>query len=420
MKSKSLLLILSLMLSGGGQGFSLECRAQGAAKPADAAAEAPLPNAALTSALAAYKAQPNDITWNDVIEQFKAYLTQLGAKMEPAAVLKANPDLPAIGTKVIAAGTASVWHWPQLTQNRIIVAWREAKAQPPIRRRPQPPIVTAKVQVMQLPPNVVLKDARVIDAIVAESAAKAPAPAEKKKPENAKFLVLAGNDRVTSNMWLSSYRLAGGVGWAQNTEPLSMIPPFLFQNLTGTIAFQGNDLMLTVKPKPGADGLTEQNSYKLALRLVEGHYALEGKAVEDTPYNAVYQFVQAATQGRLDLAKAWLFDNGPASVPKYVGLTNRAATATPLRIINMSGGAPGVYRFRLVTFDKNDLIFDVFKPKTQWAIKGIFIAPADPLFQKIARAMPSLQEKPAMPPDAAEPGKPADAGKVPVGKPGAK
>jgi hypothetical protein len=416
-----LALICSIAVSGTAGSY-----AQGASSPNKAAdqtgVETPAPNAALSAAIKAYKAEPSDVSWGPVIDQLKIYLAETLPKSDAASILKINPDLSGIGTKLAIAGSASVWHWPQVPQSRqILVSWKDVKAQPPGRRgRVLPPIVTPRTQVLQLPQNVVLKDARVIDvpAIMPPLASlpgskpmptPPPAAGDKKKPEAGKFLVLAGNERSGKSMWLNAYKQTPD-GWRENAEPLSLIPPFLLSHLTGVIAFSGNDLMLTVKPKPGTAGELDQTTYKLALRLVDGRYALEGKAVQDTPYNAVYQYVQAVNQGRLDLAKAWLLDLGPASIPKYVGLTNKAGSASPPRIINMSGGAPGIYRFRLVTFDKNDLVFEVSKPKLQWAIKGIFIAPSDPVLQRMAKAMPSLtSDAAAVAPsgDTAEPVKPA-------------
>ena len=64
------------------------------------------------------------------------------------------------------------------------------------------------------------------------------------------------------------------------------------------------------------------------------------------------------------------------------------------------------YRYRLVTFDRYDLIFDVTKSKQQWAIKALFIAPADPLLHKIARSLPPAEVKQQTLP--ADGGKPAE------------
>jgi hypothetical protein len=50
----------------------------------------------------------------------------------------------------------------------------------------------------------------------------------------------------------------------------------------------------------------------------------------------------------------------------------------------MANPGNGISRYRLVSFGKNDLIIDVGKTKTQQlAIKAMFIAPPDPLAQKL-------------------------------------
>ncbi|HEY9868774.1 MAG TPA: hypothetical protein V6D08_06380, partial [Candidatus Obscuribacterales bacterium] len=179
------------------------------------------------------------------------------------------------------------------------------------------------------------------------------------------------------------------------------IPPFLLSNLKGKLSFSGSDLSFTIQPPSarapehataGPAGDPVSPSYKLALRLVNGRYALDGKAVEDTPYNAVYQFTQALASGRLDVAKAWLADPKLITVARYVKLSVNSSGA--MRILNMSGPPTGTYRFRLVTFEKNDLVLDVVKSKTLWAIRAIFVAPADALIQQIARDLPPAEPAP--------------------------
>ena len=58
----------------------------------------------------------------------------------------------------------------------------------------------------------------------------------------------------------------------------------------------------------------------------------------------------------------------------------------------MANPGSGLSRFRLMTFDKDDLIMDVGKVKSQWAIKALFIAPPDPLAQKLVGTLPSAEK----------------------------
>jgi ABC-type methionine transport system ATPase subunit len=45
-----------------------------------------------------------------------------------------------------------------------------------------------------------------------------------------------------------------------------------------------------------------------------------------------------------------------------------------------------------MTFDKDDLIMDIGKVKNQWAVKALFIAPPDPLAQKLVGSLPATEK----------------------------
>ncbi len=387
-------------------------------EPADAKSEAVATPSALAAAAADFKSQPNDLTWQALSQAIKTLLGDSKSARVPYAQLeKANHELGDLGLKVMEAGSAELWTFPRIPQAReMFVRWQEAKPSPPARRRkPAPPASVLRVQAIVVPASIEIKEAKVVD-IGAPRAATAPAPAQKdKKPaaatstsstsggpktEGGRFLIMSGADRATSVLWIKSFKLVPE-GWRENSQPLSGIPPFLLTKVSGKLAFSGADLLLTIRPgvpkapatatgNGSAVAVAESPSHRLALRLVNGRYALEGRPVPDTPFNTVYQFVQALSQGRLDAAKGWLSDQKLISVARYVGLSNKAP-ASQLRIINMAGPPPAVYRFRFVTFERNDLILDVAKTKTTWAIKAIFIAPADPLIQQIARGLPPLE-----------------------------
>ena len=96
-------------------------------------------------------------------------------------------------------------------------------------------------------------------------------------------------------------------------------------------------------------------------------------------------FVQAIAQGKPDLAKSWLQDPKLISIPKYLNLIGRSSP--PMRLVPMTGF--NVYRYRVITGNKNDLIIEVARIATagrlrgQLAVRGLFVAPQDALAQKM-------------------------------------
>jgi len=375
--------------------------------------EVSLTSSELAASAGSFNGGPSEAGWDEYLKALRAALSQpAAAHADPQAFIKLNPSLTEFGVKVIAAGPGRIWSFPKIEQSQaVLVQWTESKPQVVAvgkRRKKVVAVPVPRLEPLLPPQGVVLKDARILDLPVASE--------KSGKTERGRFLVCAGGKRGSNSMWLASYRLAGG-GWHENTEPLSAIPPFLVSNLAGVLGFSGSDLVVTITPSPSKENhppaakegsvtkLPEPTSsnYKLVLRLVAGKYALEGSALEDTPSNAFYQFVHELEQGHTDLAKAWLIDPSLISIGKYIGLSTRTPE-TPPRIINMSSSQPGCYRYRLVTFDRYDLISDVTKVKQQWAIKGLFVAGADPLLQKIARSLQPPELKPAS--------VPADSGKA--------
>jgi hypothetical protein len=403
--------------------------AAGEGPPAEVKIDAALVSAALAASARDFKQQPNELTWQAVSQSIKALLSDArSGRAASALLIKANPELKDLGLQVLSAGGAELWTFPKIAQAReLLVRWQETRARPPARAgRIAGSAVASRVQSLYWPTNVAIGEARVID-VPSPRALPAEAPRDKKavaassaarpKIEGGRFLVILGSDRAGGNLWIKSFKLAAD-GWKENQQLLSGIPPYLLSNVKGKLSFSGSDLSLTIQPPgtrvpehtpAGPAGEPVSPSYKLALRLVNGRYALEGKAVEDTPYNAVYQFSQALASGRLDVAKAWLVDPKLFTVARYVKLSGNSPGA--MRILNMSGPPSGTYRFRLVTFDKNDLVLDVGKSKTLWAIRAIFVAPADPLIQQIARDLPAWEAAPEASTDSGKPGAAPPAGR---------
>jgi hypothetical protein len=369
------------------------------ATDSEAKPEISLTSGELASAYERYKNDPSELSWQDYVKTLRGFLSSPTiARQDPASVIKHNPSLTELQVKVIQATPCRIWTFPKLSSQQATLiqsTFIKTTVVPFGRRRKKTiSLPVSRLDLLTIPAGVAVKDGRSIDVPCATDKAG--------KTERARFLVLTGTKRGGNGMYLASYKQTAD-GWHENNEPLSAIPPYLLSNISGLIGFNGSDLVVTVTPQSpqvssstGAEApepkLPEPQSanYKLALRLVGGKFALEGSPVEDTPYNAVFQLVRALTQGHVDLAKAWLTDPNLVSIPKYIGLSTKNPQ-TPPRIINMSGPQSG-YRYRLVTFDRYDLIFEVTKLKLQWAVKAIFVAPADALLQKIARSL-QTQEK---------------------------
>ena len=263
--------------------------------------------------------------------------------------------------------------------------------------------------ILPLPQNVALIDARLVGggggavhlpattqktsvkgkAQPSKAAVSAPAP---------KLLILIGNDRINQTVWLKAYKVNDG--WlAEAPEAFASLPVYFSQNVSGRASVSGNDIILTiVSPQTPAlqtvsgDTSTKpaikapaSSGYKVVLKYANGKYFLSGKAPDDAPAAIAMSFVQAIAQGKPDLAKSWLQDPKLISIPKYLNLIGRSSP--PMRLVPMTGF--NVYRYRVITGNKNDLIIEVARIATagrlrgQLAVRGLFVAPQDALAKKM-------------------------------------
>jgi hypothetical protein len=258
------------------------------------------------------------------------------------------------------------------------------------------PSIVWKLQMMRLPAGLALKDAKLVRSTVAATqpaGAGAGVNAGIKKSadvDSVRALILSGVER-NGNTWLHAYRQVGS-NWNDSPDLFSGVPPFLLQNLAGKVSFVGNDLIVSVgMPTPLAKvadevgkGATSSsgtaNGYRLILHFINGKYVLDGKTGDDGPFAVAQQFATAVAQNRIELAKGWMAEGKLISIPQYAGLLGHS----PLRVMPMASPGNGNSRFRLVSFLKEDLIIDIGKIKTQQlAVKAIYVAPADPLAQKL-------------------------------------
>jgi hypothetical protein len=358
----------------------------------------------LSELLKAYKAQPDAESWDKAFAEFYSFLGQ-NPKASAASIIAGNPSLKDVGASCVDGGGAKIWSFTKVPDNTAaIVLWQNVTPGPEqvvrVKGRKRvvrgEPIVSWKGQMMRLPAGLTLKDARVVRSAVSTAApastgATGNVTAKKSADvEYVRALILSGVEK-NGNTWLHAYR-QNGSSWNDSPELFSGVPPFLLQNLAGKVTFNGNDLIVSVgMPTPLAKVADESgngaktssgtaNGYRLVLHFISGKYVLDGKTGEDGPFAVAQQFATAVAQNRVELAKGWMAEGKLIAIPQYAGLLGHS----PLRVMPMANPGNGNSRFRLVSFLKEDLIIDIGKIKTQQlAVKAIYVAPADPLAQKL-------------------------------------
>lgn len=418
MKLKIFGLMLSLLLLNGAQciaasATSATSKGASPAKPVTATSAPATPaidagpalhSATLSDLIKAYKAQPDPEAWDKAFADFYNMVGQ-NAKTSAASIIAANPSLNDVGARCVDAGGAKIWTFTKVPDNQAaIVLWQNVTSGPEqvvrVRGRKRvvrgEPTVTWKGQMMRLPAGLALKDARLVRSAVSAAASAttgAATTAVVKKAADVDYvrgLILSGVEK-NGNTWLHAYRQSGS-NWNDSPELFSGVPPFLLQNLAGKVTFAGNDLIVSVgMPTPLAKVADENgkgaatssataNGYRLVLHFINGKYVLDGKTGEDGPFAVAQQFATAVAQNRVELAKGWMAEGKLIAIPQYAGLLGHS----PLRVMPMANPGNGNSRFRLVSFLKEDLIIDIGKIKTQQlAVKAIYVAPADPLAQKL-------------------------------------
>jgi hypothetical protein len=365
-----------------------------AQKPPEAEAEGPVPSsAALAGAISAYRTHPDATTWQPVFKELRALITSPRAMHAPSGtVLHANPGLTDIGAVCNDAGSgARVWAFPKISDSQSLLLQYQCPTGPATHKTVgkgkhrkvivEPAPVVTKFQVLPIPSNVSFRDAQFVRST------------PRAIKSEIRDLVLVGNERVGGTIWIATYRLSES-GLAEDAVALSTVPPYLVQGCAGTPGFSGNDLVFSLS----GGGGPQTSGYKMVLKFVDGKFGMEGQTGEQGPSMVVFQFMQALQQNRLDVARAWLSDPKLISLPRYAGLLNRGSDK-PIKVIAMSAPLLQGSRFRLMTYEKTDLIMDVGKVKNQWTIKALYFAPPDPLAQKLGgmsapQAPSSLETEP--------------------------
>lgn len=357
--------------------------AQEATVPAAAAAPVSLTSQSLNLKGQTYKLSPDDSTWRDFIETLRVYLSDGRTFKAPAqSVIQQNSALKDVQTRVLDAGGARIWTFPGSQHNRSIVV-QAGSAE------------GARATVLALPESVNITAARIIRSTTTKTeTVKVGRKVIQKvvKVEAPSILAIAGLDRLSGLVYLGAFKPAAG-NWVPTSEPFSQIPSHFMQTLSGVASFSGNDLVLSVSSQNAAGASApettggsqlprpQSSSYQIVMKFVGGHFVLSGSPGKDMPLQIVTYFVQCVRLNRMDLAKAWIAEQQLASIPKYVGLIGK--NQEPYKLVAMSQPAGGGARYRLVTNQKHDLIFDVGKVKKDILIKAIFIAPPDPLARSL-------------------------------------
>lgn len=367
----------------------------------DPATAVPTLSQMLMQAGSMYKASPSPASFAEFLRIFKAYIAQPGAQKLPAAALiRANPILSELGAKAIDAGSGRVWLFPRIASNHeVIVQWQDTKATTVIvgRRRPVKRVTYTTVSRMQslaLPQSIHLKEARVIGG-----------------EAGARLLVLVG-DGSDGSIWLRAYKSVDGA-WVEAPTQFESIPTFLTQNMSGTVHFRGSDMIFNVGRIVAAPGSStrlpesESSTYRFWVKLVETGYALQKHVPDVAQFAVVRQFLEAVAANRTDIARSLLTDAKLLSIPKYVGVKGPSSS---FRVVQMASPPSGAPRYRIITGQRADLIFEVARVKDKQVIRAIFIAPPDAFLQEIAKMLPTYDQLIPPPPPvdatAAEPKRP--------------
>lgn len=324
-----------------------------------------------------YRVNPTSESWQNYINALKKHLAEpYASKSAGSKIIKANPSLKDLRVKLINVGGGRIWYFPNNTKNQI--AYLQ---------------VGQSINEIKYPDSINISDAKLIRSVITTTKTvrvrrrRRTVRVRKKvvKVSGPKFLVIAGTNRLNGKIWLSAFKPYDG-SWVKTVNPFKDIPPYILKNVSGNVQFSGNNIVMSVStpdsiaksklPKPNS------TSYRIVLKESGGTFHLQGSSNANQPVSIITQFVNGIRNNRLDLAKAWLHDPTLISIPKYVGLIGKSEDK-PYKLVAMAHPKSGGPRYRLVTYRKHDLIFDIGSRYGRLAIRGIFIAPPDPLAKQL-------------------------------------
>lgn len=337
---------------------------------------------AVEQAVHQFRANPNDVSFSQILEALKSLLAQPAAMHASAgAIIKDNPGLQEFKPRVIEAAGIHIWTFPKSPQkNQVLVQWLDTKHTTVVLPRNKKKIVTTasvKLQSLLLPDYVNVREA----GFVANR-------------EGHRLLILAGEGE-DSSLWVNSYALTNSL-WTESPGYINSLPSLLVKNVSGHVTFRNPDMIFNIgKMVQSTDSSgvvrnlpeAESSTYKFWLRLTDNGYVIVPNLPDEESFKIVQQFMQAIQQGRSDIAKSLLSDNRIVSLFKYMNLLGKPLDPST-RIVQMSMPASKGQRFRLINMGKDELIFDVTKAKGIPVIKAIFVAPPDPFLQEASKYFP--------------------------------
>ena len=329
-----------------------------------------------------YRINPTSATWLSYINALKSHLSEpLASKSTASQIINSNPSLKDFQVKVFDASGARVWLFPNAIDNKVIY------------------LQTGQtIHQIDYPDSINIQDAQIVRSTTTKTKVIRRRRRRIRKKvvtvTGPSYLILAGVNRVNGNIWLSAFKAYNG-SWVPTYDPFKNVPPYLLKNVSGSVAISGNNIVMSVSasnsksssklPKPNS------TSYRIVLHNSGGKFHLAGANNTNQPVSIITQFVNSIRNNRIDLAKAWLHDPQLISIPKYVGLVG--ANAKPFKLVAMAHPKTGGPRYRLVTYKKYDLIFDLGSRRGRLAIKGLFIAPPDPLAKELSGTYIGLKKE---------------------------
>jgi hypothetical protein len=340
-----------------------------------------------------------------VLKEVRAFTqVQQTAKLSPSLVFQANSSLQEIGTRITDFPGGRIWSFPKAPEcQHLVLQWamsapgneEETIVRGKRRLVRAAPVITWRAEYVRIASGIQIKEARFVSSTSVQAVGKKVV-----RTESPRSLVVVGCDR-SGSAYLHAFRLASG-SWTEVADVFSNVPPYVLQSLASKASFSGNDLVLSIggtsaPPPSTTDNSSDKkapppaasNGYRMVLKFVGGKYTMEGgKNGEDGAFATAAQFAGALQQGKADVVKAWLADPKLVSIPKYIGYFAKPQPA--IRIVPMANPLNGLTRFRLITGLKEDLIVDVGRTKTlPFAVKGIFVAPPDPLAARLLTTVQS-------------------------------
>lgn len=384
----SLLSLISIKEAQAATPSAKSSAAKTTAAPAAPAAQ-PFTVQSLQDKARAYRAENSETAWQAFSTTFKTFLSDpRTARLTAKQIMQSNPSLTDLHVQVIDAHGIKLWTFPGIKENRVIFAQK-------IGAMPAPESPGIAVEILEYPADINLTDARVVHSSTTTTTVGPRGKKHTQVVEGPRFLTIAGYKRSDGQLFLKAYKVAGSV-LAPTNEPFQHVPASLMQGGATRAYFSGNQLIIGMPSTEQANKTDGHplpsgpmsSSYQVVLKFEGNAFTLAEKPSAEGPLPIAVFFVKTLLEGRTDVAKAWVGDPALMNIPKYLGLIGKNPSR-PYKLVAMSviPGAPIMARYRLVTYEAQDLIIDIGKVKKDTKVKGIFVAPCDPVARNLNGAL---------------------------------